>query len=244
MPGIAGHMNRHLSDASPAEGAEETELSDCVTPGVDGAVLSLSRQEFSRKLWHMSAGLLPFCCPVLGYLHPSAEEWNPDALRLIILASAICLIGLSLLAAKRFTRPGERHVGMALGCYVIGVMVPLMLFPSHLELGMTVLAVLAIGDGAAGLVGMSFRGPSLPWNPRKTISGTAGFMLFAIPAATAVYMIFDKSHSGWLAATCLATVTCLTAAIAESWPSRLNDNLRVGAAAASVLIGNHLLHLI
>lgn len=242
MQGIAGHVDHDLSQRSPAEESEETELANCVTAGADGAVLSLSRQEISRKLWHMSAGLLPFLCPVLTYLHPSAEEWNPDALRLIILASAICLVGLSLLSAKRFTRPDERHVGMALGCYVVCVMVPLMLFPSHLELGMTVLAVLAIGDGAAGIVGMTFRGPSLPWNARKTISGTVGFVVFAVPTATAVYVIFDKSHSGWLAAACLATVTCLAAAIAESWPSRLNDNLRVGAVAACVLIGNHLLH--
>ena len=184
----------------------------------------------------MSAGLIPFLCPLLPYYDHAAEHWGPHGVRLMVLGTAAVLIGLSYWHSKKFARPGERTVSVAMGCYAICVIALLVAFPHHLELGMTVLAVLSIGDGAAGLVGMTLKGPKLPWNVQKTFSGTLGFVVFGAPVASGAYWINSYPGVTWMTALTVGTITCVVAALAESWPSRINDNLRVGVAAASVVV--------
>jgi uncharacterized protein (TIGR00297 family) len=52
-----------------------------------------------------------------------------------------------------------------------------------LELAAGIWALLAVGDGMAALSGLALRGPSLPWNPKKTWSGLAAFVLFGTAAS-------------------------------------------------------------
>lgn len=201
----------------------------------------LCRQEISRKIWHMSAGLIPFILPLFpSYGNPQAYG-GVDAIRWSVLLAAVVLMGLSWYFSKSFVRPGEKHVGLAMGCYVFCVCATLIAFPERFELGMTVLAILAVGDGAAGIVGMAVGGPRLPWNSAKTISGTLGFMVFAIPLASAAYWFCAIPHPSFASVCALVTVACAVAAFAESWRSTINDNLRVGLAAAGVLVAHHCL---
>jgi len=200
------------------------------------AVIELGRQERARKLWHMSAGLIPFICPLLPYYDRAADFWGPNILRLMILSTAGVLVGLSCWHAKKFTRAGEKGIGVAMGCYVACVVAMLVAFPWHLELGMTVLAVLAIGDGAAGWIGMTLKGPKLPWNSAKSVSGTIGFLVCATPVASCAYWIGAHPSVSWSTAFGLGACTCLAGALAESLPAKVNDNLRIGMAAAGVVV--------
>jgi phytol kinase len=199
----------------------------------------LCRQEISRKIWHMSAGLIPFLLPLFpAYGNPQAYG-GVESIRIAVLVAAVVLMGLSWFFSKAFVRPGEKHVGLAMGCYVFSVCATLIAFPDRFELGMTVLAILAVGDGAAGIVGMAVKGPRLPWNPAKTVAGTLGFVMFAVPVASVAYWLGAIPHPSFLSTCALVTVACTVAAVAESWASTINDNLRVGLAAAVVLVGHH-----
>lgn len=206
--------------------------------GACSGEVSLCRQEWSRKIWHMSGGLLPFLCPLLPYYDQAAAFWGPNNVRLMIICPAILFVGLSLKYSKKFARSDEKNAGVAMGCYVFCVATMLLAFPQHLELGMTVLAILSIGDGAAGLVGMTLKGTRLPWNPRKTVAGTLGFIVFAAPLATAAYWCSAPKGVTWGTAFALGCLASAVAALAESWQSRLNDNFRVGFAAAMVMVVN------
>jgi dolichol kinase len=123
----------------------------------------------------------------------------------------------------------------------------LLLFPAHAELGLTVLAVLAFGDGSATLGGLLFDSRPLPWNRDKTWSGTLCFLLAAIPMASLIY--WGESHNAEALEPGVSFATALfcggsaafVAAIAESLRSRINDNVRVGLAASVAVAATHAL---
>lgn len=212
----------------------QVELSPAVENSPERSV-KLTRQEVSRKLWHMSAGLVPFVVPFLPYYSVSPEHWGLQGLRLMVIGTAFVLMSLSLVYSKRFARPNERSIAKAMSCYALPVLALLLLFPAQLQLGFAVLAIVAIGDGAAGLIGMTLRGPRLLWNPGKTVTGTLAFMLFGIPVATAAYWFSAQTAVTWGESVSIVTAAALAAAVAESIPSSIDDNLRVGTAAAMVM---------
>src|SRR5579872_7246002 len=98
----------------------------------------------------------------------------------IVLCTAVLFI-LSLVHAKHFTRPGERNWSTSVAAFAATALLPLILFPRHVELALTSLVILAFGDGAAALGGLGLRGPTLPWNENKTIAGTLSFIFCAAP---------------------------------------------------------------
>ena len=240
----APHRAIRSTDVTQSELSGSCAVVDIATPSSDPLARScvkLTRQELSRKLWHMSAGLLPFLVPLLPYYYTASDFWGVAGVRMIVLGTAATLMTVSLVYSNRFARPSERSVAKAMSCYALPVIIPLLLFPSHLELGLTVLAIVAIGDGAAGLMGMSLQGPRLFWNQGKTITGTLGFLLFGIPVATAAYWVSAQTAVTWTNAASLVTAAALVAAFAESFPSSIDDNLRVGTAAAVVLAAQRML---
>src|SRR5438445_447469 len=83
----------------------------------------------------------------------------------------------------------------------------------------------------ATLAGMLVRGRKLPWNREKSWAGLAAFLLCAIPLATLVYWAEARPGVALsLACACVAPAV-LMAALAESLPVRINDNIRVGVIA-------------
>ena len=121
------------------------------------------------------------------------------------------------------------------------------LFAPRVEVAFLVLGVLAFGDGSATLGGMLFGQRRLPWNAKKTIVGTACFLLIGAPHGRLPLRHGDAKPLGlrlsepglahhpvaFGVALAIAVVTTLAAAIAESLPSATNDNLRVGVTAGS-----------
>lgn len=194
----------------------------------------VSPRELRRRIWHMSPGLLP----VLSWAIPHKDPLSPTYQGIIV----AIIGGLALAIAFRYhtiARQNERNaLGGILG-YATTILFTLLLFPAHAELGMVVLAVLAFGDGSATLGGLVFRGPPLPWNPAKTFSGFASFVLVGAPAASLAYWAeAQPAVSIWVAAFCGTSAT-LVAAIAESLPTKVNDNVRVGLAAAITVVATH-----
>lgn len=203
----------------------------------------LNATELRRRVWHVAPGFLPVLLWLVPHRDPLAM---PGRIAVPAMAAAAALH--VYLGYRRIARPGDRERVAAVAGYAGSVAACLLLFPGDIEIGLTVLAVLAFGDGCATAGGLLLGGPRLPWNRAKTWSGLACFLLAGIPAAALLHW----AESAFNAASVPASIpfgvslvcgagAALAGAAAESVPSRINDNVRVGLAAA---VAAALLHVL
>ncbi|MFQ5735081.1 MAG: hypothetical protein ACE5KM_24370, partial [Planctomycetaceae bacterium] len=88
-------------------------------------------------------------------------------------------------------------------------------------------------------------GPALPWNRAKTWSGSLTFIAVGLPMTSLIY--WRETHNleaigpgvSFGTAVLVCGVGVVAAAFAESLPSRVNDNLRVGLAAMGFVAVAH-----
>jgi len=174
-------------------------------------------------------GLRKFLHIVFG-LFAVALKYIPWRVAALIAAAAV--IGnwflLHRLVGKRVARHARGYdAGIVL--YPAAVLALILIFNWHIEIAAAAWVILAFGDGFATLLGKALPLARLPWNRDKSAGGTIAFLLFGGAAAFAVARIF-----GGPAPLALA-VAVVAAAIAESLPLRLNDNVVVPATAAGML---------
>ncbi len=211
--------------------------------GRDSLLGRLDSRELLRRVWHISPGFLPF----ILWRVPHSDPASPTLVG-IIAGTTIILGTLIYLHFHRISRRGEANnsrVGAVLG-YAGSIVAMLVLFPAHSELSLTVLAILAFGDGSATLGGKLFGGSKLPWNREKSWSGLVCFLLAGLTMGTLIYWgePYHNPQSLTPPVSPLDGLLCagtgvVFAAVAESIPSRINDNIRVGVAAAAGLLLGH-----
>jgi dolichol kinase len=231
-------VGRELSSERPAPRDVPSSDTSCsarpTEPTASDPKPRLSSTELRRRLWHMAPGLLPLLLWPFPHRDPLSFR-----MRLIILSLGCTIAGAIFIRYRRIQRvAGDVQRLSAVAGYALSVLATLFLLPDAAEIGMTVLALLAFGDGSATLGGLLFDGPALPWNPRKSWSGLASFVVVGTLAGAVIY--WGESHNlravnpgaSWGASFLIAGGACLAAAIAESIPSRINDNVRVGTTAA------------
>lgn len=191
----------------------------------------LSPREWRRRLIHMSPGLLPGL--LLAIPHPDPLAWYSQAAIIAVVA------GMSVFAlrgAQLFERQDETGWAISVVSYAVIILTMLLAFPAQPEMGLVVTVIIAFGDGSATLGGLLAQGPRLPWNMDKSWVGFSAFLLISIPLAALVY--WGEARPGVSLSTALAFVVpaCMAAAVAESLPMRLNDNIRVGVIASLTMI--------
>jgi dolichol kinase len=190
----------------------------------------------------MSPGVLP----LLLWLFPHRDPISPTLRAIMIVVAVGVGVGI-FVGYRRIQRRGESGQRLAaVAGYAASVLLTLIAFPEHAELGLTVLAILAFGDGSATLGGLLIGGRKLPWNRDKTVAGLACFVLVGGGLASLVY--WGETALNPEANEPIATVTAalfcgglaaLLAGLIESIPSRINDNIRVGVVAAATLAITH-----
>ena len=190
----------------------------------------------------MAPGLLPFLLWPISHRDPLSPT-----IRVIFVAIFAALTAAIFVAWRRIERAdaGTRDRAAAIYGYAGSVLLTLFLLPAHAECGLAVLAVLAFGDGSATLFGKSLGGPRLPWNRAKSVTGLCGFLAVGVPMTAVTY--WGESHNreaiGPSAtasqALAVAAAGVVAAAVAESVRSRVNDNVRVGVAAAVGIVSAH-----
>jgi uncharacterized protein (TIGR00297 family) len=187
--------------------------------------------EDARKLLHIAMGGFALLLRVLQW-------WQA-----VILAASAVVFNLWLL--RRFTRglvhrPSEVNAAIPAGLvfYPTSVLLLLLLLPSRPDIVAAAWGIMAVGDGAATLVGMRSRGARIPWNRDKTLAGTVAFVIGGSLAGSFLawwcrpalipppYLWFS------IAAPVAAAVA---AAAVETVPIKLDDNLSVPWTAALVL---------
>ncbi|MEX2286061.1 MAG: hypothetical protein WD648_03165 [Planctomycetaceae bacterium] len=202
----------------------------------------LSGTEIRRRFWHMSPGVLPFVLWGIDHHDPISFAFRTIAGTILVLLATLIFAFFRLVE-----RPGERadRTGAVLG-YAGSVAAALYLLPSQAEIGLTVLAILAFGDGSATLAGKLLRGPKLAWNSQKSWSGVIAFLVVGGSMASLVYWgeTYFNAESQDPSPGLLASVMCccaavLASAIIETIPSKINDNIRVGVTAFVGLVASH-----
>lgn len=182
----------------------------------------------------MAPGILPLVLLLIPHVHPMT--WY---LRLPILLVTVGMSAFAVRHARLFLRNGEDHWMTSVVSYAAITLMLLMAFPGQVELGMTVTIIIAFGDGSATLAGLLVRGRRLPWNNAKSWAGLSAFLLCAIPLATLVYWGESRPHVALPIALACAVPTAIVAALVESLPTRINDNLRVGITSGLTILLMH-----
>lgn len=181
----------------------------------------------------MSPGLLPFV--FLTVPHAEPLTWLQ---RGFLLGVPVLMMLIALKAERLFTRCDGTWITSVIS-YTVTTVAMLTAFPAQPELGLTVTMIIAFGDGSATLAGMLARGRRLPWNQAKSWAGLGAFLACSIPLGTFVY--WRVSQPAVPVDTALACVVpaVLVAALAESLPVRMNDNIRVGVTAGLTILATH-----
>jgi dolichol kinase len=168
--------------------------------------------------------------------HDDPLSWN---VKLPILVVTLGLALFSLLKARLFARCGEQGWVCSVVSYAVITLGLLMALPSQPELGLVVTIIIAFGDGSATLAGMLARGRKLPWNNAKSWVGLVAFLLCSIPLATLVYWGESRPGVSFQVALACVVPAALAAALAETLPTRMNDNIRVGLTAGLTILVTH-----
>jgi uncharacterized protein (TIGR00297 family) len=138
----------------------------------------------------------------------------------------------------RLFRPGDFAAPWRSGIviYPLAVLALILVFRDEPAVAAAAWAILAFGDGAATLVGVTVKTPALSWNRQKTIGGLAAFVLIggAAGVAAAAWTIGAvPTASSWTLVAPLAAA--VLAGLAESAPLGLDDNITVPVTAAVAL---------
>jgi uncharacterized protein (TIGR00297 family) len=189
-----------------------------------------THSERARQWVHIGSGAFALLLRVLTW-------WQAAALA--VLALAINAVVLPRVGGRRLYRPVDRARGFPLGIllYPIAVLALIAAFPDRLDIAAAAWAILAVGDGAATLIGRGGR-RRLPWNPEKTVEGTLAFAILGAAAGVALACWTRPAIDPvppLTFAIVAPIVAAIAAALAETIPIRLDDNVTVPATAAVVL---------
>jgi uncharacterized protein (TIGR00297 family) len=169
----------------------------------------------------------------------------------LALASAALLFNwfiLPRIGGRALYREADHARGYPLGIllYPFVVLLLILLFRFHLDIVAAVWGVLAAGDGAATLAGRRLPRAVLPWNVEKSVGGTLAFILCGTLASALLgWWVSARfgdplSFSTLLPWLLMAVVATTAAALVETIPVRLDDNVSVSVTAALIFASLHI----
>ncbi len=193
--------------------------------------MSATGSEVRRQTLHMAMGGFALLLRVL-------TVWQAAACA--VAALAFNLYVLPHVGGRALYRASDRARGYPVGIvlYPLAVLALILVFPRRPDITAAAWAILAFGDGAATLAGRAFGGPTLPWNREKTLRGTAAFVVAGGAAGVGLAWWTAPALAaspGILYLTAAPIAAAGAAALVETIPVRLDDNLSVPAAAAGTL---------
>ena len=124
----------------------------------------------------------------------------------------------------------ERGYDAGIVLYPFVVLLLILVFRNHVAYAGIVWAMLAFGDGFATLAGRAIRIAPLPWNQDKSWGGFIACFAAAFAAGWAVGWWLGEDNVVAIA------IAALAAAIAESLPLHVDDNITLPFAASVALV--------
>ncbi len=189
--------------------------------------------ESARQWVHVGSGLFALALRVL-------TPWQAAGMAATALVFNLAV--LPRVGGRRLYRPADDVRGFPLGIllYPLSVLLLTLIVPSRLDIAAAAWGILAFGDGAATLIGRRTQENTgrIPWNREKSAAGTLAFMICGSAGGVAL---------AWWVRPAIAPLPTLTfaivapiaaaviAAMVETIPVRLDDNISVPVAAGAVL---------
>lgn len=176
--------------------------------------------ELLRKSLHIGFGFVAFALKWL--------TWEA--------AAAVCVVAIvgNWLFLHRLVGRGvarhERGYDAGIVLYPVAVLLLILTFRHQLHFAAIGWTLLAFGDGFATLAGKFVPTGKLPWNPDKSWAGLIAFFIAGSVMSIAVAYWLDYRQP------IVILIAALAAAITESLPLRIDDNLTVPFAASVALI--------
>ena len=147
---------------------------------------------------------------------------------------------LPRIGGTRLYRAVEQSRGYSTGMllYPLSVLALIFLFPTRLDIVAAAWGILAAGDGMATIVGTHLGGPRIPWNRDKTVAGSLALWLCGGVAGACLAWWCRPAVAAmpdpWFTLGA-PLVAAAVAALAETLPIRLDDNVTVPMTAGGVL---------
>jgi len=210
--------------------------------------------ERARQWVHVGSGSFALALRALTW-------W--EAAALAAFALGFNALVLPRIGGRRLYRPVDHARGFPVGIvlYPLAVLLLIVIFPSRLDIVAAAWAILALGDGAATLVGRRVANSAesaahsygkrsagaassalnrgrLPWNRDKTVAGTTAFVVCGAIGGVAMAWWTRPAVSPLPSLTFVIVApvaAAIAAAFVETIPVRLDDNASVPATAAFVL---------
>lgn len=184
-----------------------------------------ARSEALRKLIHIAFGFVAISLEYLSY-----------GQALALAAAAIVHNAVIFpFVFGRYVSRRERWSDIGILLYPVAVFIVIAIFrDEYVHVAAAAWCVLAFGDGCASLVGRNFGKRKWPWNRDKSIIGTVAFIEAGLPAAYAI-CVFMAPRPTLLPLFVNVSFAVLLAALVETLPTRIDDNLTVTFTAALAL---------
>lgn len=176
--------------------------------------------ELLRKSLHIVFGVFAFALKVL--------PWWAAALVACVAIVSNWLV-LHRIVGKSVARH-ERGYDVGIILYPVSVLLLILVFRNQLHYAAIGWTLLAFGDGVATIAGKSMRIAPLPWNGDKSWGGFLAFILAGYASSLAVAYWMNYPHPIVIA------IATLAAAIVESLPLGIDDNVTVPFAASVALV--------
>jgi len=186
--------------------------------------MTSSFTEEKRQAVHIALIILAFSLKYLNRLQAAVLLLGLFFITLIIIPK--------LRVRSIFYRHSENKYSQGAVLYFLVLFIIVLIFP--LWIAAISWAIMALGDGAATLIGRKFKCRELPWNKKKSYAGSIAFVVFGFAGATLMlkWMLPELMMADCAQA---AVKTTLIAAVVESLPTKINDNVSVPIASALVL---------
>ncbi|MBV8518523.1 MAG: DUF92 domain-containing protein [Acidobacteria bacterium] len=176
--------------------------------------------ETLRKSLHIAFGLVAFALKWLSW---------PMAAAVCVVAIVSNWLVLHRLVGRAVARH-ERGYDAGIVLYPVAVLLLILVFHDALHFAAIGWMLLAFGDGIATLAGKAFRLAPLPWNRDKSLGGLIAFVVLGGAGALAVAYWMNYREP------LVVLIATLAAALVESMPLGVDDNLAVPFAASVALL--------
>ncbi len=174
----------------------------------------------TRKIVHMSMLIFAFLLPYLTW------QQAAGCALLALLFNVIVLPRMGADLSKSPAGAADAGVWTGIIIYPVSVLTLILFYRHEMFIAAAAWAIMALGDGIASVAGGALRGPSLPWNRAKTVSG---FLAFMIAGSAGAYVLMRWVGPAVDPDTALriCVAGAMVGAIVESFPIRLDDNATV-----------------
>ena len=143
---------------------------------------------------------------------------------------------LPRIGGKGLYRQEDHQRGYPIGIllYPFSVLLLILCFPNYLHLVACAWGIMAWGDGFASIFGKKFGRKKLPWNQNRSYAGSLAFLFFggisAVLFTKWVWIDPPEPHFWYIVV--IPLLAAFFAALVETIPVEINDNLTVPVAAA------------